>query len=327
MTWTEGVNRLKTRTVSAEILATAEVPEELRQAAETSPDHLVRKDGKIYLLLGGTVISLPDDPDGNEMLYSIIRTNDRKDVTRPLNACELFRMMLTDPRFIPDQSILKKHRIDPAARRCVVVFRADIATEHDLYTLFRDIVPMEEDDTAVPVDYHTVAFIRNTTNRSVQDLTEYTYAVIGSMEDEGISGIRAGAGMEAPDLAGLRQSYLQALEALSTGIRYHGQDSVFLYAGQTLERIVDSIPPQRRKEIRDSFLHSGSAGLLSSEMLETVRVFFRNDLNLTAASKQLFIHRNTLNYRLDKIRKDTGLDLRHFQDAVIFRIIIEIPEV
>ena len=318
---------MKTRKVSAEILATAEMPEELRQAAEASPDHLVRKDGKVYLLLGGTVISLPDDPDGNEMLYSIIRNNDRQNVSRPVNACGLFRMMLTDPKFIPDQSVLKKHHIDPSSRRCVVVFRADTATEHDLYTLFKDIVPMEEDDTAVPVDYHTVAFIRNTTNRSVQELTEYTYAVIGSMEDEGISGIRAGAGMEAQDLAGLRQSYLQALEALSTGIRYHGQDSVFLYAGQTLERIVDSIPLQRRKEIRDSFLHSGSNGILSSEMLETVRVFFRNDLNLTAASKQLFIHRNTLNYRLDKIRKDTGLDLRHFQDAVIFRIIIEIPEV
>ena len=49
----------------------------------------------------------------------------------------------------------------------------------------------------------------------------------------------------------------------------------------------------------------------------------QNDLNLSAASKQLFIHRNTLNYRLDKIKKDFGLDLRSFKDAVIFRIISE----
>ena len=60
--------------------------------------------------------------------------------------------------------------------------------------------------------------------------------------------------------------------------------------------------------------------------LETVRVFFNNDLNLTAASRELFIHRNTLNYRLDKIRKETGLDLRSFQDAVIFRILYGIRE-
>ena len=61
-------------------------------------------------------------------------------------------------------------------------------------------------------------------------------------------------------------------------------------------------------------------------MLETVRVFFRNDLNLTAASKQLFIHRNTLNYRLDKIRKLSGLDLRCFHDAVVFSVIMLIPQ-
>ena len=61
-------------------------------------------------------------------------------------------------------------------------------------------------------------------------------------------------------------------------------------------------------------------------MLDTVRVFFDNDLNLTAASKQLFIHRNTLNYRLDKIKKDFGLDLRSFRDAVIFKSVSEMTD-
>ena len=64
----------------------------------------------------------------------------------------------------------------------------------------------------------------------------------------------------------------------------------------------------------------------SDEMLETVRVFFEHDLSITSASRELFIHRNTLNYRLDKIRRDTGLDLRHFHDAVVFRLIYEMNE-
>ena len=75
------------------------------------------------------------------------------------------------------------------------------------------------------------------------------------------------------------------------------------------------------------FIGNQSENRLSEETLETVRVFFQNDLNLTAASKQLYIHRNTLNYRLDKIRKDFGLDLRSFQDAVIFRVISEIANI
>ena len=61
-------------------------------------------------------------------------------------------------------------------------------------------------------------------------------------------------------------------------------------------------------------------------MMETVRVFFRHDLNITSASRQLLIHRNTLNYRLDKIKRETGLDLRTFQDAVVFRLISEMAE-
>ena len=55
--------------------------------------------------------------------------------------------------------------------------------------------------------------------------------------------------------------------------------------------------------------------------MDTVNAFFDNDLNLTATARQLYIHRNTLNYRLDKIKKELGLDLRNFRDAAIFKMI------
>ena len=61
-------------------------------------------------------------------------------------------------------------------------------------------------------------------------------------------------------------------------------------------------------------------------MLETIRVYFRNDLNLSTTARQLFIHRNTLNYRLEKIRRETGLDLRNFRDAAVFQLISLLPD-
>ena len=66
--------------------------------------------------------------------------------------------------------------------------------------------------------------------------------------------------------------------------------------------------------------------VLTEETLETIRVFFRNDLNLSTTARQLFIHRNTLIYRMEKIRKATGLDLRKFEDAAVFRILMSIPD-
>ena len=65
--------------------------------------------------------------------------------------------------------------------------------------------------------------------------------------------------------------------------------------------------------------------LASQEMRETIKVYFDQDLNLSTAARQLYIHRNTLLYRLEKIRKATGLDLRRFKDAVVLKILLSLP--
>ena len=109
-------------------------------------------------------------------------------------------------------------------------------------------------------------------------------------------------------------------------MRFSAKESVFMYRKQMLERIIDSIPKEKKKEIRNSFFQNQPGGCLSGELMETVQVFFQNDLNLTAASRQLFIHRNTLNYRLDKIKKIYGLDLRSFSDAAVFKVLLDIPD-
>ena len=232
---------------------------------------------------------------------------------------------MNNPGFIPDQDVLKKNRIDLNEPRRVIAFRCFVPMEKDLLSVFRDIAPMEPGDIMIPADFHTVAFIKEQKMHSKDELTDYAEAVIGTMESEGITGIKAGIGNEASGPESLRDSLREGLGAISGGMKYHSRDNVYVFEDQMLDRILDSIPRDARTEIRKSLFRSGPSGSLSDEMLETVRVFFQNDLNLTAASRQLFIHRNTLNYRLDKIKKETGLDLRSFEDAVIFRIISGIP--
>ena len=64
--------------------------------------------------------------------------------------------------------------------------------------------------------------------------------------------------------------------------------------------------------------------LFNEEMLYTIEMFFKKDLNLSDTARQLYIHRNTLVYRLDKVQRQTGLDLRHFDDAVTFKILYKL---
>ena len=311
------------RTVQARICHRDDLPRELYEALASSPEHFFRDQGRIWYMTGETVISCPDDPAGCEMIDAV--RMQKRNAVRPQDPVQLFDRIFQDPQFIPDGTLLRTCGVSPEAARGVAVFRAFSPMENVLPEVFADIAPVEREDLVIPVDRQTVAFVRDLRMQTMEDLIEFSDAVIGSMEGEGIAGIHAGVGNAASDLSGIRRSYLEALQALDTGMKYHEGNHVFIYDRQTLERVIDCIPPGKQTEIRRAFYGRCPAGALSDEMMETVSVFFRNDLNLIAASRQLYIHRNTLNYRLDKIRKDFGLDLRSFEDAVIFRIITTIP--
>ena len=314
---------MEKQAVQTQVCRPADVSSEIRERLSSAPDHVCVSGEKIYLQIEQKVICLPNDPAGNELACVIMR-RDTQPLSDPKNAQEIYTRMIRDPDYQPDPSFLKKYRIRQKGKRGIAVFQSVSTHEKDLCSIVSAMAPTEAGDAVVPIDYRTAVLIKDLEGQSGEEMFEFIEAVTGTMETEGIADIRAGIGREFNDLSEIRERYLEAYGALELGARLHRQDRVFIYEKQTLERIVDSIPEEKKKEIAEAFFGSPPVNGLSDEMLETVRVFFRNDLNLTAASKQLFIHRNTLNYRLDKIRKDYGLDLRCFQDAVVFRIISEI---
>ena len=307
-----------------EFIPADHLPDDLHRSLSGSHDRIQLYNGRIYLDMGQKAAVFPDDPEIRDFLYTITQNRENA-LSRPDNPQDLFRRILSDPCFSPDTELYQKCRVRYSVSRQAVVFRSSATLETELLSVFSAMVPVEKGDIIVPDGYQSVILIREITEHESDDLIEFTDAVIGTMEGEGITGIRAGIGREVSDASGIRSSYLDAVSALRIGETYHSTGKVYLYAKQTLERIVDSIPAEQKAQIRQEFFGRNTVELLSDEMLETIRVFFRNDLNLTAASRQLFIHRNTLNYRLDKIRKETGLDLRSFQDAAIFLILMLCP--
>lgn len=316
---------MSSKAIMTELFCPEEIPTEIRTGIEKAADGIFRHEGRIYLALKQQVLCCEDSRDGSELFRSLAAAA-HGEQEQPRSKTDILLRILNNPGYIPDQNLMKKYRVDPDAGGTVTVFQSGSRMEKDLATVFSTMVPLETGDLILPADHETVIFIRQLNHPYTDELKEYTEAVIGTMESEGITGISAGIGCGYPGIEGLRKSYLEAREALSVGIRFRGKENVYCYAGQTLERILDSIPKEKVLEIRQEYPGICSESGLSDEMKETVRVFFQNDLNLTAASRQLFIHRNTLNYRLDKIRRETGLDLRSFHDAVIFRILSGLPE-
>ena len=309
----------------ADVCGYDELSEDVRKMLDASPEHVCSANGNIYLVFRETVFILPDTPAGNELVYTVTHGG-KGNRFRPGNAQELFDRVLNDPDYIPDPSLMKQYMIRQPRKRCVAVLHSFSPLDRDLYSYVISMAPLETGDLITASDFQTAVLIKDLENQSADDIKEFIEAVIGTMEAEGITDIRAGIGHAYTEITDLRSSYSEGKQALDLGMRYHPNDQVFVYDEQLLERIVDTIPEEKKKELQRMILSRTAGNRMSDDMLETVRVFFQNDLNLTAASKQLFIHRNTLNYRLDKIKKDFNLDLRVFEDAVIFRIISELSD-
>ena len=302
-----------------------DLPDDVRSRLYESSERICKESGKIYINLGNTVISCPDDSSGNEMVHELMLSITAGPL-KPDSARDVYSMVFRDPSFTPDQTLLKKFRIKPSVPRVTAVYSCLSGLKDSLFSLFSEIVPLESGDVIIPYDFQTVIMIKDMDSRSEEEMIEYAEAVIGTMESEGISEIRVGIGTKTDDLNDLRRSFQEGREALRLGMKYHRRDHIYLYSEFTLERIVDCFPEEEMNRIRSIYFRTNGLSAFNDEMLETVRCFMKNDLNLTAASRQLFIHRNTLNYRLDKIKKETGLDLRSFQDAVIFKLISMVPE-
>ena len=118
----------------------------------------------------------------------------------------------------------------------------------------------------------------------------------------------------------LKKSYENTCYKIDLGIKYNIIENIFDSNKLILEGIIDSVSDEMKNDIYERFKKGISK--LDNEMIRTIEVFFKYGLNLSEAAKELYIHRNTLIYRLDKIQKYTNYDIRNFNEAVLLKIIL-----
>ena len=133
-------------------------------------------------------------------------------------------------------------------------------------------------------------------------------------------------GTVVSDLKDVSRSYKEAKMALEVGKIFETEKHIVNYERLGIGRLIYQLPlPLCRMFIKE-VLHGLTIDDFDDETLATVNKFFENNLNVSETSRQLYIHRNTLVYRLDKLQKMTGLDLRNFDDAIIFKITLMVSK-
>ena len=137
---------------------------------------------------------------------------------------------------------------------------------------------------------------------------------------EGMRNVRVSYGTVVKEIKDVSRSYKEARMALDVGKIFFSDRNVVAYSELGIGRLIYQLPiPLCKMFIREIF-GGKSPDDFDDETLATINKFFENSLNVSETSRQLFIHRNTLVYRLDKLQKATGLDLRVFEDAITFKM-------
>lgn len=207
---------------------------------------------------------------------------------------------------------------------CVVVLRAEDGAGRPLTEIIREMAPLEKQDLLAEDGAGRALMIK--AGEDPDEIAEFVLAMMNTVDIE--SGIRLKAGISDVHRAPEEwpAGYREALEALEMGDKYHPRAQVQVYGHQFLERMMEQIPEETRVQMRRHFFGEHPEQFLTEETLETAEQFFEADLNLSVAARQMFVHRNTLTYRLDRIQKETGLNLRSFRDAAVFRMLMMMPE-
>ena len=198
------------------------------------------------------------------------------------------------------------------------------------WDVLTQILPLSKGDVLVSLDQHAAVFLRASAraddDEGGMEAMEFAQAVQESVLSETGYELTIGIGAPAGDIFSLHASYQQARRAIEIGRVFCGEKTIHDYATMLLPRFLADLSPDMAEHYYHLLFNESTARLLNDEMLKTITAFFEKDLNLSDTARCLFIHRNTLVYRLDKLQRAFGLDLRKFDDAVTFRILMELKK-
>lgn len=221
-------------------------------------------------------------------------------------------------------AVVDEHHIPASMPRCVLLMHMVQVQQRSAYEILEELLPRGGSDVLVAMDKHTAAFIKDASGLEDEDeLRQFACAVQETLLSEIALPVTVGIGEIARGVGDLHSSYRQARRAIEIGRVFAPERTIHVYRSMLLERFLSDLSPETAEHYHGLLFNRSTARLFSEEMLYTIEMFFKKDLNLSDTARQLYIHRNTLVYRLDKVQRQVGLDLRKFEDAVTFKMLLE----
>ena len=217
------------------------------------------------------------------------------------------------------QKFMRKFFV-PDVKCCVLVIATAEGKAQETLKAVND--ELKEHDCAVLTDDMSVCLVKFFKEGENASSENYARAVARDLREKTGAAARIGVGEVADNLLEINNAYVQATNALRMSAVFSIDATVHVYKDYLLIKMLEDVPKFKLNEYLDMMADgTAKAVFRDPEMFATAETFLENDLNVSETSRVLYMHRNTLIYRLDKIYRDTKLDIRSFSDALTFRLI------
>ena len=211
--------------------------------------------------------------------------------------------------------------------RIVIVVKFLSAPELPPYEIVQGIVNSKDRDYVINISEQDVVIVKEVdADIEIDEIEKYAHSLINSIFTEHGAKVLIGISSVVDNLKDLARAYKEARIAFEVGKVFDIEKPVMSYENLGIGRLIYQLPTTLCEIFLQEVFKKGSLESLDRETLMTVQSFFENNLNVSETSRKLFVHRNTLVYRLEKIRKLTGLDLREFDHAVTFKVALMVKK-
>lgn len=217
--------------------------------------------------------------------------------------------------------------IEVSASRMVFIIEMERQQDDTVLALVRELYAKNGHDFVTAVDENSIILVKEMYGENVQEeAAGIATTLVDMINVEAMSRVRVFYGNAAKELKDVTKAYTEAKMALEVGKIFYAEKTVVAYNMLGIGRLIYQLP----LPICDMFLNEVFSGSMPEEIdeetLMTINTFFEKNLNLSETARQLYIHRNTLAYRLEKVEKATGLDIRTFDDAMTFKLALMVAE-
>ena len=239
-----------------------------------------------------------------------------------------FQNLLLDNLLLVDiHNQAKKLNIETESRRCVFVIQAKQEADTLVLETIKGLYATGTKDFVTSVDEKQIILIKNLeTTKDYKEINSIAKTIVDMLNAEVMVSVRVAYGTIIDELKDVSKSYKEAIMALDVGRVFYAERNILAYNELGIGRLIHQLPFSLCEMFLKEVFSGNAVEQFDEETLSTVNLFFENSLNISETARKLYVHRNTLVYRLEKIQKTTGLDVRVFDDALTFKIALMVAK-